>query len=243
MGIIYCHPFAEEKNMSHSVVVKSTRMFAKAGYHVFRFDFSGCGDSEGDLSHSTVHAWLQDLNEAIKVFKKETGITQYFLWGLRMGAGLAMIHAHNSNDVAGLILWQPFLDFSVHIKQFMRRAISSLITNQGAMDKAVEVQNKGEHSGNSYIIGYPISQKLIDSFESIGNQPEKYTPNVPVLILSISPMDQPSRSLKSFAEHLINGGTKITLEHATTDPFWDRYWQWECKKAEELTLLWLKDRC
>ena len=28
IGIVYCHPFAEEKNMSHSVVVKSARIFA-----------------------------------------------------------------------------------------------------------------------------------------------------------------------------------------------------------------------
>ena len=46
-GIVYCHPFAEEKNCSHFVTARAAGEFARLGYPVLRFDFSGCGDSEG----------------------------------------------------------------------------------------------------------------------------------------------------------------------------------------------------
>ena len=117
-GIVFCHPFAEEKNMSHSAVVKAARMFVAAGFAVFRFDFSGCGDSEGDLEFSSVEDWLQDLDAAIDIFQKKTGISQCLLWGLRSGGGLTLLYEQYEKNIAGLILWQPVLDFSVHILNY-----------------------------------------------------------------------------------------------------------------------------
>jgi exosortase A-associated hydrolase 2 len=238
IGIIYCHPFAEEKNMSHSLVVKSCRKFAKSGFHVMRFDFSGCGDSEGDLKDSTVSDWQYDLNQAIKIFKAEVGIEKYYLWGLRMGAGIAIMHAKNDEQTAGLILWQPPLNFSIHIKQFLRRAFSTEITKK-TPKSIVRTSYESVSDELKYIIGYPISKKLISSFRSIDNAPEKITLSKQVLIITVSLLDQLPPTLRVYVDNIKKAGSQVTCKHITTEPFWDRYWQWECDKADTDTLCWL----
>lgn len=240
-GIVYCHPFAEEKNMSHAVVVKAARMFAASGIPVFRFDFSGCGDSEGDLRFSSMDDWQQDLNTAIEVFLKETGLSKCLLWGLRLGAGFALLRQQSGSDIAGLILWQPVWDFSVHIKQFLRRAISSQISKGREGDAGLNLDDDLQRDGLKHIIGYPITKDLCDSFNSMGNQPANVVPSVPAFILSISLMEQPGFAIKKYAERLKEAGSLITLQHIAAEPFWDRYWQWECEKSVEATLQWLQD--
>ena len=227
--------------MSHPVVVKAARMFAASGFPVFRFDFSGCGDSEGDLQFSSVEGWQQDLDAAIKVFRKETGISQCLLWGLRLGAGFALLRQQGDSVVVGLILWQPVLDFSVHIKQFLRRTISTKISKGREGDDGLNPEDELQRNGLAHVIGYPITKDLCDSFKSMGNQPVNVVPSVPAFILSISLMEQPAFPLKKYAKRLKEAGAPVMLQHVTAEPFWDRYWQWECKKSAEVTLQWLQD--
>ncbi len=240
-GIVYCHPFAEEKNMSHSVIVKTARMLAASGVPVFRFDLSGCGDSEGDFQFSSLEDWQQDLDAAIEVFRKETGVSQCLLWGLRLGAGFALLRQQCSNDIAGLILWQPVLDFSVHMNQFLRRAISSQISKGSEKTIGLDINDDLQRHGLTHVMGYPITKDLCDSFKSMGKQPANVVPSVPAFILSISLMDQPAFAIKKYAERLQNAGSSVTLQHVIAEPFWDRYWQWECQKTAEATLRWVQN--
>lgn len=240
LGIVYCHPFAEEKNMSHRVMVKAARMFAGEGIPVFRFDFSGCGDSEGDLRFSSLEDWQQDLDIAIELFRKETGVSQCLLWGLRLGAGLALLRQQSGSNIAGLVLWQPVLDFAAHITQFRRRAISTQISKNRDVSVGQNVEDDVQCDVLTHVIGYPISKELWDSFNTMGNQPANVIPTVPTIILSISMMEQSGAVIKKYSERLKEEGSPITLQHVTAEPFWDRYWQWECKQSFDATLQWLQ---
>lgn len=225
--------------MSHSAVVKAARMFTAAGFPVFRFDFSGCGDSEGDLHFTSLKDWQQDLDAAVKVFCEETGVSQCLLWGLRLGAGLALLRQQCDSDIAGLILWQPVLHFSAHIKQFLRREISAHIS-QGNKRPGLSPEDKLQRDGLVHIIGYPITKDFYEGFNRLGNRPVNVIPTVPVFMLSVSLTEQPSIVLKQYAEFLQEAGTPVILQHVTAEPFWDRYWQWECNKSAEATLQWLQ---
>ncbi len=249
IGVVYCHPFAEEKNMSHSVIVKAARMIAEAGFPVFRFDLSGCGDSEGDLSSATVEDWRQDIDKAIEMFHQETGVSRYLLWGLRLGAGLALMREQYPGDKdaepAGLILWQPVLDFSMYIEQFLRRSISSQILKKrnGLAAAGMNAETEMRIYDTAHVIGYPITKHLYNSFKELGRKPLMVTPSPPTLIVSISLQDQPAVAMKQHAERLLQSGTPATLCHVSAEPFWDRYWQWECKNAAAVTLQWIKKFC
>ncbi len=239
-GIIYCHPFAEEKNMSHSVIAGASRQFASAGFPVMRFDFSGCGDSEGDLQSVVIEDWLDDLDAAVKIFRKETGVPRFLFWGLRMGAGLALLNTElGKHDLCGLILWQPVVDFTVHIAQFMRNLISSEISRGIKSDTVTDPYKGLFRDGLVYVMGYPVSLRLYDSFRKIGSKPAKIIPPAPMLVLSVSVMEQPAFTIRKYVRRIEEAGISVDMRHLISEPFWDRYWQWECKKAADITLQWL----
>ena len=240
-GLIYCHPFAEEKNMSHPIAAKAARIFAAAGFSVFRFDLSGCGDSEGDLQSVSLEDWQHDFSAAIDVFRKETGVSKPFLWGLRLGTGLCLIQQQYAHDIEGIVLWQPVLNFFVHLQQFMRRAISSSISEEKALDARPSVDDELQRQGVTHVIGYPISKRLFNSFNSLNHQPENIVPIAPVLILTISLAEQPVFWVRKYAEALKKCGCEVLLQHVIAEPFWDRYWQWECREPAYATLQWMQD--
>ncbi len=241
-GILYCHPFAEEKNMSHPVMVKAARRFAGSGFPVFRFDFSGCGDSEGDLTEVSLADWQQDIDYALEVFFQETGIKRCFLWGLRLGAGLALLHYEKKKeDIAGLILWQPVLNFSLYIKQFLRQAISTQIVRAQDRNTGTGTEDSPQGTGITTVVGYPITQHLLESFQKIDTLPTDVISTDPTFLLSLSMVDHPAIAITKHAEYLGKSNAPVVLQHLTVEPFWDRYWRWECMAPVDATLTWLNN--
>jgi len=242
-GIVYCHPFAEEQNMAHSVAVKACRAFSRAGYPVLRFDMSGCGDSEGALDETDVSSWLEDIRSAVETLKRESGVQEAGLFGLRLGAGLALLYAERDGvSVPFLILWEPVLDFSVHIRQFLRRTIATQIVTSAAngMDvKTLEQQLNGQ--GVAHVIGYPIAKGLFDSFCAVSRDPMNHKPRCRSLVLSISQMDKPSAQIVEYRDLHESDRTDVAFDHIRAEPFWDRYWRWECPEAIRRTEQWLLD--
>lgn len=240
-GIVFCHPFAEEKNMSHSVVVKTARALAQQGIAVLRFDMSGCGDSEGELDEVTLADWIDDLNKAVVLFKSQLGLKQHALWGLRFGAGLAVLHASQYEDAAGLILWQPSLDLKTYAHQFLRSKISTEIMAGGGEALSVSAMvSQLDANGMVNVMGYPISKKLYAGFSEVSAAPLHWLPFCPTLVLSMSMTARPPVSLERYCDRVRSKGAPIEHVHLEVEPFWDRYWRWECQEVERVTLKWVE---
>ncbi len=69
------------------------------GIGVVRFDFRGCGESEGELSKSDVSARLKDIENVIRWVKQKEGFSgQIGIFGSSLGGFLAMIVAMGIAD-------------------------------------------------------------------------------------------------------------------------------------------------
>lgn len=67
--VVICHGFQNSK--TERKYVKLARALQEEGILVFRFDFEGCGDSEGSPRNLTVAREVSDLNSALKTVFKE----------------------------------------------------------------------------------------------------------------------------------------------------------------------------
>lgn len=240
-GIVYSHPFAEEKNCSHAIVVKTARELARNGCTVFRFDYSGCGDSEGDLTEVTFDDWLNDLRHAVRCLKARAHFSDIAYWGLRTGAGLVYLHAAQEQDASMLVLWQPVFDFKTYIHQFLRQRLSAEIAALG--DNRVSVDSliaEIQSNGNVEVAGYTLSQKLYDSFVNLGSLEFVHATNCPTQLVSISGTRTPSFTLRKIARQMNLPTIPLDFRHVQIEPFWDRYWRWEAPELTNATLAWLE---
>ncbi len=73
-GVIFCHGFTGNRMESRRLYSMLSRRLAERGMRVFRFDHRGCGDSEGDFTEFTKDALLEDLDAALHVFNKHSGV-------------------------------------------------------------------------------------------------------------------------------------------------------------------------
>lgn len=225
-GIVYCHPFAEERNLSHAVAANAARDLAKAGIPVLRFDFSGCGDSEGELTDAALEDWLEEVGLAADVLKRETGVATVGYWGLRLGATLAFRAGRLREDAAFLLLWHPVPDVSLYMHQFLRQASSTAIAagqaeapvSPKALALSIEAGEVAE------VLGYPIAKRLLKSFQTAGPTPWKETGGKPAALVTIGTMDSSPDILRRIADDMSSSGSRIRFDHVREPSFWDRYW-------------------
>ena len=130
--ILYLHPFAEEMHKSRRMVA----IQAADGYSVLQLDLSGCGDSWGDFSDARWERWRNDAIAGMRWLRGQSDRLPLLLWGLRLGATLAIDLATRLPDVHALLLWQPVTSGALFLKQFLRIKLASEMLTEGGRGKA-----------------------------------------------------------------------------------------------------------
>jgi len=107
LGVVLCSPFGHEEMAVHRGYMHLARRLAREGYAVLRFDYEGTGDSSGDpAGDGRVQAWLDSIDEARRRLVELSGAPGVVLFGVRLGAILALASA-SRQPADGLILFGP----------------------------------------------------------------------------------------------------------------------------------------
>ena len=107
--IVLLHGFVGSKVGEHRLFVKAARYFTEKGYAVFRFDFSGCGESDGDYADVTVTKQLSEVQAVLNYVSVLPGIdaNNITLIGHSLGGAVASLTAAKDRRIRKLILWSP----------------------------------------------------------------------------------------------------------------------------------------
>lgn len=90
-AVLFAHCFTCSKNLNS--VGHISRDLTDRGICVFRFDFTGLGESEGEFSESTLSTDIEDFVAAASVMEKE-GKAPAILMGHSLGGAAAIQAAH-----------------------------------------------------------------------------------------------------------------------------------------------------
>ena len=92
----------------HRMYVKMARELAGLGHLVFRFDFSGIGDSASrGTTLDPIEAHQADVSEALDWLTASCNVNEVVLIGLCAGAEIALRYGHSDKRVTGLVLLDP----------------------------------------------------------------------------------------------------------------------------------------
>lgn len=118
--------------------VRMAREFSTAGFHAFRFDFSGIGDSEQRRdSLPFEESAVLETREAMDYLAKTKGVKQFVLIGLCSGADMAHETAVVDERVVGLVLLDAW---AYKTLAYQVRRIAPKLLDIGAWTNAIRVR-------------------------------------------------------------------------------------------------------
>jgi exosortase A-associated hydrolase 2 len=166
-ALVYLHPFAEEMNKSRRMAALQARALAALGIGVLQIDLHGCGDSSGEFGEARWEGWKRDIDEARAWLAARLGVP-VGLWGLRIGALLALDYAARARDVPRLILWQPVTSGAAFLNQFLRLRIAADLVQEGASNGGTKALRARMEQGNPVeIAGYELAPQLAAALDPL----------------------------------------------------------------------------
>jgi exosortase A-associated hydrolase 2 len=215
VGIVFVHPFAEEKKSAHRTFVEMARAAADAGCAVLRFDFRGCGDSDGLFEEADLQAWRADLRRAFALAKETLGRPRMGLLGLRLGAALAAELAEEELELAFLLLWEPVADGERYLSLTMRRSMMrrKLTEHEGGEALAEEGQ---EEAGEVDFDGYLVPAEMQEQIAEIDLLAESKAYPGPTLVLNLSGRSKVAPAFEKLASVYVSGEVQAVRQ----EPIW-----------------------
>jgi exosortase A-associated hydrolase 2 len=220
-AVVYVHPFAEEMNQSRRMAVLQAEALADKGYGVLMLDLSGCGDSTGTLGEANWAEWRDDVLAGCR-WLVDQGYRTISLWGLRLGAALA-IEAASAVEapLRRLVLWQPVISGRTLVTQFLRlRIAAEMSAGGGETTKSLRAAlDAGE---TLEIAGYALTPALVQSLETVDLKGAAPPEGVPIDWFEVAP--QADRATPPASQRVIDrwqeSGTEIDVETVAGEAFW-----------------------
>jgi pimeloyl-ACP methyl ester carboxylesterase len=118
-GVVLCSPFGHEETWSHEAIRYLAEQLSGCGFPTLRFDYRTTGDSVGvDGEGNPFDTFIIDVGAAVERLKKETGVNDVTLCGLRLGASVAA-SASRHCAVDSLVLLAPVTRGRVYLRELM----------------------------------------------------------------------------------------------------------------------------
>jgi uncharacterized protein len=114
VGVLLCYPAPQEYMRTHWAFRKLAAMLAKDGFHVFRFDYFGTGDSGGESAEVSLHLWRTNVLTATRELRDVASVSKVSAVGFRLGAAIAATADQAFSD---LVLWEPVVQGASYLAE------------------------------------------------------------------------------------------------------------------------------
>jgi len=194
---VICPPLFAEFNRTHSILRKLAVSLAEHGQHVLRIDFSGTGDSFGNLEELTISDWVDDIALAVQEGRDLSGCTAVRILGVRASALLACKSATTMSNVERLVLWDPVHDGTEYLRALAREQVAILEQHHhlGRAQRRDILQNYRMYS---------LSDGMLEEFHGFDNGVYSSVPKNKLRVVSTSsagelPVQGASQNVVKFA--------------------------------------------
>ncbi|MCD0443151.1 alpha/beta hydrolase [Glycomyces sp. A-F 0318] len=150
-AVVLCHGFGGNRAEFGYTFVRAAEAMAASGVAAYRFDFAGCGDSDGDFDDLTVSDQVAQAVAALDAVGAHPAVDagRLSLLGMSLGALTASLAAP-LRPVRSLVLWAP-------------AALAVAMDGEGARRRAAAIAE----SGYDDFGGLPIHRAFVDDAAGI----------------------------------------------------------------------------
>ena len=187
-GVVLCYPFGQEYMRAHRAFRQLSLQLAKAGYHVFRFDYRGTGDSSGDSEEFRLATAIDDTAQAIEEVRDMADVDTVAVFGLRLGGTIAARVAQTNEAVTHLVLWDAIADGAAYVEEL--RAEARVPTSSGHVGK----------DATFGVMGYPVPFALQQELASVRFASAAVPLENPHAVRTLVVSDSETADAKAFVE-------------------------------------------
>jgi alpha/beta superfamily hydrolase len=241
VGVVVCHPYGEEKQLSYPVLVRFARLLARAGFPVLRFDSCGYGDSEGVLEDATVETQIADTLVAARLARERLKVDGIVFLGLRLGTSIAA-RAAERLTAAGLILWCPIVNGRQYVDEMLRKKVFAEILAKRRISRQ-EVLEELAREGRVEIEGNFLTRQMSEEIGTIDLMAEVSTFRQPVFVSALKNHPNGYASYEGLTNAYASHGAPCEFAVAGARPFWERdamYDQYYPQDLFERTQRWMQ---
>ncbi len=155
---IFLNSFLDRKGDSivRSIQVDLARLLGSNNHSVFHYDYFGTGDSHGASYEMDLEGAIDDLKYIINYVRKNFNPVKVVLFGVRLGANIALKVAEPDNELENLIIIEPVANG----KYFYRSRLLLMKTAHILYDVQSDFRITINGSNYENFDGIPISQRL-----------------------------------------------------------------------------------
>ncbi len=106
--VIVCHGFTGSKEGGGKAISMAEEL-GRLGYATLLFDFSGCGESEGNFADVSLTGYIGDINATVD-FCLECGFSRVITVGRSFGGTAALCQGGSDRRIAGVCTWAAPVD-------------------------------------------------------------------------------------------------------------------------------------
>ena len=234
-----CPPLFEERKAAARPLVELAQHLALLGLPVLRFDYAGCGDSEGDLREVTPGDWEQDACAAVSEMHRRLPDSPPVLFGLRFGAWPALRAARTLAPRA-LVLWEPVVRGEDMLDSEMRRSLmKEMVTLGKARHRRDDLHTALAQGHTVDLGGYIVTPDQARAFHDIDLCHETIPASTPALLVSIGRSRSATRRPDPLAAWC-EGAANVTRQSMPLPPFWNQVGLHDCSALVHATGEWLR---
>ncbi|QHI98584.1 hypothetical protein GT347_11605 [Xylophilus rhododendri] len=164
--VVLCNPIGYDAICTHRHYRQLALRLAFAGFAVLRYDHHGTGDSDGtDEAPERIPAWTRGVSRAVEFGLHISGASKLSLFGVRMGATLALAAATQASAgrADSIVAWAPFSSGRLMLRE--TRAMRSLRAVDGSSESLAgqaDAPDAGEEAG-----GYLLTHAAIAAMSEL----------------------------------------------------------------------------
>lgn len=159
--IVCCHGFMGNKVGYNHLTLNLANFLERLGFGVFRFDFLGSGDSDGDFSTDTiVSGWQEDLVNVLEWVENQAEFSRspIVLYGHSLG-GLVVSSYPDDRRITARLLFAPVTEAIYNFRD--------IILGQELWNKSLA----GEAIKNFYGYGFTLESQFVKDLTAQNYQP------------------------------------------------------------------------
>jgi uncharacterized protein len=119
-AVLLCNPFGQEAIRAHRIYAVLAQRLSRVGLHVLRFDYTGTGDSSGEVEDGNQAQWIDDVVDAHDELAAAAEVNRIAWVGLRYGATLALLAAEKvAGRLADVVLWDPVVNGAAYTSELL----------------------------------------------------------------------------------------------------------------------------